>query len=134
MDSPFAVGIAFWIFVAVAVVAGVWKEYASKRETERTIRAAIEKGQQLDPALVERMLRPKKGDETQELIIGGTVLIAIGFGLADHGILHRHCQRGDGTGVHPDGRRDSRRDDRRGASYRSAFREAWRRGFQAVVG
>ena len=81
MDSPFAVGIAFWIFVAVAVVAGVWREYASKRETERTIRAAIEKGQQLDSALVERMLRPKKGDETRGLIIGGTVLIAIGIGL-----------------------------------------------------
>ncbi len=81
MDSPFIVPVAFWMFVAVAVVAGVWKDYASRRETERTIRVAIEKGQQLDPALVEKMLHPKKGGDRTGLLVGGLVTLAAGLGL-----------------------------------------------------
>ena len=85
MDTGAVAAVAFWTFVAIAVVASVWKDFASKRESERTIRAAIEKGQQLDPALVEKMLQPRKKEDSRDsgqgLLTGGLVTLAVGLGL-----------------------------------------------------
>ena len=75
----------FWIFVGAVVLSGVWRDIALRRETEETLRMAIQKGQQLDPALIEQ-LRYVKGRERAErslygLLVGGLVLIGTGFGL-----------------------------------------------------
>jgi len=48
--------VAFWAFIAVVVIANVWREVAMRRETEMTIRMALEKGQQLDAATVDQLL------------------------------------------------------------------------------
>ena len=79
--SVFAIlGVAFWAFVAICVVAGVWYYYARNRSTQKTIRLAIEKGMQLDPELVEKLIRGKSGNPT-DYYIGGICSIAAGLGL-----------------------------------------------------
>ena len=78
---------AFWGFVAVVVVASFWREVTMRREAETTIRLAIEKGQQLDPAIVERLLRPEKRRGPDGLLVAGGVTVATGLGLPIMGFL-----------------------------------------------
>lgn len=59
--------------------------HARRRETEQTIRAAIEKGQQLDPALIEKLLEQPRRHGGQALKIGGIILLFLAMGLA---VLH----------------------------------------------
>jgi len=74
------IGAAFWIFLACVVVAGIWYAYARKRETQRTIRMAIEKGIQLDDALVDKLVVGESGNP-EDYYIGGIVCLACGIGL-----------------------------------------------------
>ena len=90
------VPVAFWVFVAVAVVAGIWRQIVFRREIHTTIRLAIEKGQTLDPALIEKLFKPPGSPETvmgtlfgeptgrpgtEGLLVGGGVILAAGIGL-----------------------------------------------------
>jgi hypothetical protein len=50
--GPLLTGMAFWIFLAVVVFAAIWFAFARNQETRKTIRLAIEKGMQFDPALI----------------------------------------------------------------------------------
>ena len=79
MDS--VVGVAFWVFVAIAAIGSFWREYAIKREREKTIRAAIEKGQQLDLEVIAQMYLHEAKFDPQLLLIGGVVALAAGIGL-----------------------------------------------------
>jgi hypothetical protein len=81
--GPFAVAIAFWIFVTVAAVAGIAADYKKRRLAYEPLRAAIERGQQLDPALVERLLRPEpdKGINPLYLQVGGIITLSAGVGI-----------------------------------------------------
>ena len=88
-DITAAVGAAaFWAFVAVCVAAGAAQAIFRNRETQKTIRLAIEKGQTLDPATLERLLKgnaPATAPPSQTrfgLITGGIVMLSIGAGLA----------------------------------------------------
>ena len=88
-DLVAAVGAAaFWAFVAVCVAAGAAQAIFRNRETQKTIRLAIEKGQTLDPATLERLLKgdvaapPASGQTRFGLITGGLVMLCIGVGLA----------------------------------------------------
>ncbi len=74
-------GAAFWGFMAVVVVAGIWRQIAARREAEETMRLAIEKGQQLDPALVDKLMRPPQRHGPEGLLVGGGVMLASGIGL-----------------------------------------------------
>ena len=74
------IGVAFWIFLAVVVVAGIWYAFARNRETQKTIRLAIEKGMQLDPALIDKLVTRKSG-KPEDYYIGGFTTIAVGIGL-----------------------------------------------------
>ena len=88
-DLVAAVGAAaFWAFVAVCVAAGAAQAIFRNRETQKTIRLAIEKGQTLDPATLERLLQgnapvsPSAPQARFGLITGGLVMLCIGVGLA----------------------------------------------------
>ena len=79
--------LGFWIFIATVIVAGVWFD-AKKRETQQeTLRRVVESGQQLDPELIDRML--KTGSETgrpdRELKVGGVITLSVAPGLVIFG-------------------------------------------------
>jgi hypothetical protein len=83
-----AVGVAFWAMVAIVVVAGVIGDYMKRRIELEPVRAAIERGQPLDPALVERLMRrpdhhsPDAGINPLHLRLGGIIVICVGIGVA----------------------------------------------------
>lgn len=74
------IGIAFWMFVAIVVVAALWYYQAQGKEKQKTIRLAIEKGVELDPALVEAMVKPTPA-RPEDYSIGGYICVPIGVGL-----------------------------------------------------
>ena len=82
--GPFLVGVAFWVFVGAAAVAGIVTDYKRRRGTVDVIRAAIEKGQQLDPALIEKLTSHDRRDEQIEPVhvkLGGIITLAAGVGI-----------------------------------------------------
>ncbi len=79
------VGVAFWIFMAVAAVAGIVAEYKKRQLELEPLRAAIERGQQLDPAIIERLMAREQREQELNpmyLQVGGIIAIAAGVGLA----------------------------------------------------
>jgi hypothetical protein len=76
----------FWMFVAAIIVAGIWRKTTLQREALATIRAAIEKGQPYDSALVDQLLRSQPEKETG-MLTGGLVTMAAGAGLMIMGAL-----------------------------------------------
>jgi hypothetical protein len=81
----FAVAIAFWIFLAVAAVAGIVADYKKRQFALEPIRAAIERGQPIDPAVVERLMAPEPrgpGLDPLHLRVGGIITVASGIGVA----------------------------------------------------
>jgi hypothetical protein len=81
--GPFSVAIAFWIFVTVAAVAGIVSDYKKRQLTLEPLRLAIERGQQLDPALIDRLMAPERdaGINPLYLRVGGIVTLAAGVGV-----------------------------------------------------
>ena len=82
--GPYLVGVAFWVFIALAAVAGIVTDYKRRRGTVDVIRAAIEKGQQLDPALIEKLTSNDRHDERIEPVhvkLGGIITLAAGVGI-----------------------------------------------------
>lgn len=74
--------VAFWGFIAAAVVAGVW-DGAKKREAQHeTLRRMIESGTPVDDALMRKLMigEPKRPD--RDLAIGAIITFAVAVGLA----------------------------------------------------
>lgn len=82
--GPFAVAIAFWIFVMVCAVAGIVADYKKRRAALEPLRAAIERGQPLDPTLVDRLMAPERdaGINPLHLQVGGIITLSAGAGIA----------------------------------------------------
>jgi hypothetical protein len=79
-NIPLFAALIFWSFVAVVSVAGMFKELANKREIQRTLRTAIEKGQPLDPAVVATIMATTAA-RPEALAVGGIIITAAGAGL-----------------------------------------------------
>jgi hypothetical protein len=73
--------IAMWAGIAVIVLAGVWREIVFRREAEATIRLAIEKGQALDPALIEKLFAGRRNKGPEGFLVAGVLTLAAGIGL-----------------------------------------------------
>jgi hypothetical protein len=73
--------IAMWAGIAVIVLAGVWREIVFRREAEATIRLAIEKGQALDSALIEKLFAGKRSTGPEGFLVAGVLTLAAGIGL-----------------------------------------------------
>ena len=83
--GPFAVAIAVFIFLAIATVAGIVGDYKKRQIALEPLRAAIERGQQIDPAVIERLMAPEQREEALNplhLKVGGIITIAGGVGVA----------------------------------------------------
>jgi hypothetical protein len=78
--GPGLIGVAFWIFVAIVVLASIWLAFARNREMQKTIRLAIEKSVQLDAALIDKLVKRRSGIP-EDYYVGGIVCIAVGIGL-----------------------------------------------------
>lgn len=82
------VAVAFWAFVAVTAVAGMKYDFRKRQLAMESLRAAIERGQPLEPGVVEKMLArhgDSEADRLQELEpylqMGGIITIAAGIGV-----------------------------------------------------
>jgi hypothetical protein len=82
--GPFAVAIAFWVFVGVCAVAGIVGDYKKRQAAIEPVRAAIERGQQLDPAIVDRLMAPdNRGSKLDPIYlrVGGIITVSAGIGV-----------------------------------------------------
>ncbi len=81
--STMIISISPFILTGVVVVAVLYFRFARRLETEKTIRAAIDRGQELSPELIERLLAPQRSSHRPDrLKVWGVVLIFTGLGLA----------------------------------------------------
>ncbi len=83
--GAYLLGAAFWLFLGACAIAGIVADYKRRRLGIEVVRSAIEKGQSLDPALIERLTstphdRPQNIDPLH-LKLGGVITIAAGIGL-----------------------------------------------------
>lgn len=81
-----AIFIGMFVFMAVATIAGIVSEYKKRQMELEPLRAAIERGQQLDPAIIERLMA-RESHQNQDinpvhLRVGGIISIASGIGVA----------------------------------------------------
>lgn len=76
--------IAFWAFVAVIIVAGIWDSQKKRDAKLETVRRLLEHQRDVDPALVERLLSMHGSDKPAErdLMVGGIVALSAAPGLA----------------------------------------------------
>jgi hypothetical protein len=82
--GPYIAGSAFWIFIATVAIAAIITDYKRRRANVDVLRAAIDKGQQLDPALIEKLMagehREGKIDPVQ-VKLGGIITLSAGIGI-----------------------------------------------------
>jgi hypothetical protein len=79
-----AFGVGFWAFLAIASVAGIVADYRKRQLELEPLRAAIERGVQLDPAVIEKLLtREAKSHsvDPMDLNIGGIITATSGTGV-----------------------------------------------------
>lgn len=81
------VAAAFWIFLAISAVAGMKYDFRKRQVAMESLRAAIERGLPLEPAVVEKLLvrdRSPAADGLRDLEpglqIGGIITVAAGIG------------------------------------------------------
>ncbi|MCU4675889.1 DUF6249 domain-containing protein [Catenovulum sp. 2E275] len=72
------VPVAFFVTLAVIVVAALFINYKNKSQIQQTLQLSIEKGQDLSPDLVKQLLRDKPFNDLKK----GITLISIGLALA----------------------------------------------------
>jgi hypothetical protein len=83
--GPFSVAIAVFVFCAIATVAGVIGDYKKRQASMGALRAAIERGQPIDPAVIERLMAPEPrgaGVNPVNLRVAGIIVTAAGIGIA----------------------------------------------------
>ena len=93
--GPFSVAIAFWVFLTVSAVAGIVADYKKRGLALEPLRTAIERGQQLDPQVIERLMAPEQRDDHMNplyLKVCGIVTIAAGV-LSDERMARLHAAR-----------------------------------------
>jgi hypothetical protein len=77
--------VAVFVFLSVATVAGIVGEYKRRALLIEPLRAAIERGQPLDPQLIERLMAPEPHGEALNPLyfkVGGIITVAAGIGMA----------------------------------------------------
>lgn len=82
--------IAFWGFIAVVVIGGIWYDIRRKAEQQKTIRSIVESGKDLDPKVIESLLKTETADPVQtskDLKTSAIVTFFVGVGLAAFGLI-----------------------------------------------
>jgi len=74
----------FWMFLAIVVVAAISVQFLKLRESQKTIRQAIERGQPLDDETVSRLLAASRAPPPtpRGLAFIGLLFVCLGVGMA----------------------------------------------------
>ena len=77
-------GLGFWLFLAAVVVAGIWFNARKRESQQETLRRVVESGQQLDVAVIDRMLEASGDSERpdRDLKVAGIITMFVSPGLA----------------------------------------------------
>ena len=88
------VPVAFLVFVTACAVAGIVTDYKKRKAALEPLRIAIERGQQLDAALVDRLMAPEKssGLAPMSLMVGGIIACAAGVGVMILSVFLAHIE------------------------------------------
>ena len=89
MDPGAIVPIFFFLAVFGIVAMTLWRRLMIERERQQTIRLAIERGQALDAALVEKMLAPPTTNPSNPFT-WPVAILSTGVGLGVFGGFMRH--------------------------------------------
>ncbi len=75
--------LGFWLFLAAMVVANVLAASRRRESQQETLRRVVESGQQLDVAVIDRMLGASKGNERpdRDLKVAGIITMFVSPGL-----------------------------------------------------
>ena len=84
MDNALGLGsLGFWLFVAAAVLGGIWSDIRKRESQQETLRRLVESGRDIDAALIAKILSSGQSETLgRDLRIGGFVVIAAAAGLA----------------------------------------------------
>src|SRR5210317_280104 len=76
-------GLGFWIFLSAVVVARIWFDARKREAQQETLRRVVESGQQLDVAVIDRMLQVSGGSERpdRDLKVAGIITMFASPGL-----------------------------------------------------
>ena len=76
--------LGFWLFLAAVVVANVLAVSRKRESQQETLRRVVESGQQLDVAVIDRMLGASGGNERpdRDLKVAGIITMFVSPGLA----------------------------------------------------
>ena len=79
-------GLGFWLFIAAAVVAGIWEDIRKRETRHATLRSLIESGQPVDQAAVDRLLGKSQRTD-HDMRVGSLIMRYIALGLVVMGIM-----------------------------------------------
>ena len=74
--------LAFWGFVAIVSVAGIWSTIRRRESQQETLRRLIESGQAIDPKTVQKILSQGSDRLDRDLMAGGLITLFAAPGLA----------------------------------------------------
>lgn len=79
----------FWGIAALVAISAMWTSYLGRRETERTIRKAIESGTVLDPAMIAKLKSGGGSMAPLIFVVAGIATVCAGFGFSVLALLMR---------------------------------------------
>ncbi|GAM99722.1 hypothetical protein U91I_03377 [alpha proteobacterium U9-1i] len=83
MDAEVFVPFTFFVFLAAVILVPIWLKEKTKQSAHALISQALEKGQQLDPALLHQLTETQKHqpDRPRRTLGSGVVLLALAIGF-----------------------------------------------------
>lgn len=84
MEAELFVPIAFFAFLGAIILVPIWLKEKTKQSAHTLISQALEKGQQLDPQLLQQLTETQKSqqpDRPRRTLGSGVVLLALAIGF-----------------------------------------------------
>ena len=82
----------FFLAIFGVIAVAMWRKIAVERERQATVRLAIERGQQLDAALAEKLLAPANQPKPGNPFLVPAGMISAGVGMCVFGLFLREIE------------------------------------------